>query len=132
MRFTISLVKFDKHGRCYNLSRVNPQSLTYVGGPTSKTDKILLATVDRYTQLGLALSVVVVNESFLHSPQAWSNNKVCKLLTGKLLSQEDTLLESGLLMALGLGLREVKGPVNGGWITFSCRPMNPGEQYIKL
>jgi hypothetical protein len=130
IRFIVSILSFKKDGRFYNPSRVDPKELTHLAGTSARKDKILLSVVSNPSEVAVALSVVTVKDSHLHKPKTWPNNKVCKLFTGKLLSQEDLLWASGLLMALGL--MEVKGPVSGGWITFNCRPMDSGKSDVIL
>lgn len=117
---------FEHDGRHYNPSRVDPKSVTRMIGPNAPSDgKLLLATTDKPTDLGVALSVIMVNESFLHKTKGWMNGKVCKALSGKLLSQEDTLWAS--LLGMGFNSKELKGPIQAGWVTFNCRPLDPSK-----
>jgi hypothetical protein len=122
------VVTFDHHGRHYNPSRVDPQCVTHMVGPNAPSDgKIFLATTDKPSDLGVALSVIMVYDSYLHKTKGWMNGKVCKALTGKLLSQEYTLWES--LWGMGLKRFELKGPVKGGCVTFNCRPLSKSENF---
>jgi hypothetical protein len=62
MRFIISLVEFQIHKRFYNPSRVDPSLITHLTGPNSRRDRIFLAPASNSTELGVALSVILVNE----------------------------------------------------------------------
>jgi hypothetical protein len=130
MRFVISLVTFDSYKRFYNPSRVNPVYITHLVGSMSKQDKVLLATTNNASEVGVALSVVTVKDSYLHKPESWSNGRCCKSFSGKLLQQEDTLWMSGLLMSFGLA--EATGPIHAGWVSFTCRPAASGDIQVIL
>jgi hypothetical protein len=120
------LVTFDCYDRFYNPSRANPNDVTHMVGPNAPHDgKIFLSTTEKPTDLGVALSVIMVNKSFLHKTETWRNGKICKSVSGKLLSQEDTLWAS--LLGMALNFLEIKGPIQAGWITFSCRPLDPSK-----
>jgi hypothetical protein len=122
----MELVTFKKHKRWYNPSRVNPSDVTHMDGFTNRKDKLLLATTVNTTEVGVAVSVVTVKDSYLHRAQNWADNKSCKLIKGKFLTQEYTLFQSLLLMAMNL--EEATGPVTGGWVAFTCRPLTgPGK-----
>ena len=120
------MLTFKCVGRHYNPSRIDPRDITHTVGPNAGTDgKIFLSTVNKPTELGIAVSVIMVNESFVHKTQTWKNGKIAKGVSGKLLSQEDTLWES--FMGTVFNLIELKGPIHAGWITFSCRPLDPSK-----
>jgi hypothetical protein len=122
----MSLVTFAHYDRFYNPSRVNPNDVTHMVGPNASYDgKTFLSTTQKPTELGVALSVIMVNKSFLHKADTWRNGKICKSVSGKLLSQEDILWAS--LLGMVLKFLEIKGPIQAGWITFSCRPMDPSK-----
>jgi hypothetical protein len=130
-RFIISLITFDIDRRHYNPSRVNPRLVTHTVGPSAPSaGKLLLSTVYNPTEIAVAVSVVAVNESYLHEHQTWANGKICKGFTGKFLSQEYTLFES--FVGEAFNLIEIKAPLNEGWISFNCRPVDPGKCKVVL
>jgi hypothetical protein len=132
-RFLVYVITFKVGGRYYNPSRANPNQVTHTVGPSAPSTgsgKIFLSTVFKPTEIGVAVSVVVTNESYLREYQTWSNGKICKGLSGMFLSQEDTLFES--FIGHAFNLQEVKAPLQEGWITFSCRPVDPSKSDIVI
>jgi hypothetical protein len=100
-------------------------------GPDAPTGgKIFLSTVQKPTDLGIAMSIIMVEKSYLHKSKNWRNGKICKELTGMLLTQEDVLQES--LFGMALHFFEIKGPKDGGWIRFNCRPLDSSKSEIAL
>jgi hypothetical protein len=130
-RFIIYAITFDIDSRHYNPSRVNPRLVTHTVGPSAPSaGKLLLSTVRKPTEIAVAVSVVAVNESYLYEHQTWANGKICKGFTGKFLSQEYTLFES--FVGEAFNLVEIKAPLQEGWISFNCRPVDPSKSHIVL
>jgi len=89
-------------------------------------DRRTIAVIDNNKSPGLALSVVSVGESHLISPHSpKGDDKYTKYLTGMLLSQEELLFMSTVLMTFNL--ESATGPVKDGFFTFSCRPLYGGR-----
>jgi hypothetical protein len=123
----VELITFCVSGRFYNPSRVDPRLITHMTGSTN--GKITLSMLNKYTVPALALSVVMVKESHLHTAHCpREDGKLYKSLTGKLLLQEKQLMESCILMALGI--REAKGPIDADWLSFTCRPTTTGKSFL--
>jgi hypothetical protein len=130
-RFIIYVITFDIDVRHYNPSRVDTRLITHTVGPSAPSaGKLLLSTIYKPTEIAVAVSVVVVNESYLFESQTWANGKICKGFSGKFLSQEYTLFES--FVGECSNLMEIKAPLHEGWISFNCRPVDPSKFEVIL